>query len=209
MGYSADDPGFAHLLLDGPGKAGIYHNAEKKHYNVNSVKFLYYDLEMRLRNSNNNGWDAPEAPGTPDPAYGLGSRGWGLWSDQMDLSVANIIWFISISPDSVPDLRGTQLWIIKNGMPVIMQDLNIDLTEWHTYRIHWRRNYLGIFIDDMENPVAEVTNPGYIPDHALVFTTWIDNYIIKGNISNLKLGYLAVPDIDQYIDIDYVYIYKP
>ena len=38
---------------------------------------------------------------------------------------------------------------------------------------------------------------------------WIDNYIIEGNISNLKLGYLAVPDIDQYIDIDYVYIYKP
>lgn len=205
LSYSAGAPGFVRLLLDGPGIAGTYHNAEKKHYNKKSAGFLYCDVEIRLRNSNNNGWDAPDIP---DPAYGLGSRGWGFWNDQMDLSSANIIWFSSISPDSADALQGTQIWIVKNGKPVIIQNINIDLTKWHTYRIQWRSNYIGLFIDDVENPVAEVTDPASIPDQPLSFTAWIDNHLVEGDFYNLELGALAVPDIDQYIDIDYVHIYK-
>ncbi len=207
LSYSADEPGFAHLLLEGPGAAGTYHNAEKKHYNSNA-QFLYCDVEMRLRNSNNNGWDAPGAPGTPDPAYGLGSRGWGLWNDQIGLSGANVIWFTSISPDSDSAFQGTQVWVINNGVPVIMQDLNIDLTEWHTYHIQWRDDYLGIFIDNMTAPIAEIVNPASIPGKALVFTAWVDNYIFEGDFFNFIRGYLAVPDIGQSIDIDYVHIYQ-
>ena len=93
LAYYATAPGFVRLLLDGPGVGGTYHNAEKKHYGTTSGDFLYCDFDVRLRNSNNNGWDAPCAPSTPDPIYGLGSRGWGFWNDQMFLSGAHVILF--------------------------------------------------------------------------------------------------------------------
>ena len=93
-------------------------------------------------------------------------------------------------------------------MPVIWQDLEIDLTEWHTYRVQWREDYIGIFIDDMGTPIAELTDPGTIPSVGLNFTTWIDNYLVTGGLTDPTFGYLNVPDMDQYIDVDYVKIYR-
>jgi len=91
-----------------------------------------------------------------------------------------------------------------------MQDLNIDLTQWHTYRIQWRADYIGIYIDDMNNPIAEVTSPSSIPNESLRFTVWTDNYLITGSpISGASFDYLEVPDITQYIDVDYIKIYRP
>ena len=204
LSYFNNNPGYAHLLLDGPGVGGTYHNAEKKHYSQNSSWFLYSDFEIRLRNSNNNGWDAQTLP---DPTYGLGSRGWGLWNDQLNLSGSDVIWFTSISPESSSQFSGTSLWIICNGLPVIIQNLNIDLTEWHTYHVKWRNNYIGVFIDDMNNPIAEVTNNNSIPKSPLCFTVWTDNYVFTGDFANPTIDYLKIPDIDQYIDVDYVKIY--
>lgn len=208
LGYHSDNPGFVRLLLAGPGVGGIYHNAEKKHFGESGEGFLYCDLEIRLRNSNNNGWDAPGAPETPNSEYGLGSRGWGLWNDQLELAGANVIWFTSISPESASIFRGTRVWIICNGTPVLMQDLNIDLTQWHIYRIKWHEDYIGIFIDDMINPITEVTNLKYIPNEALSFTVWTDNYCFLGDMTNPIINYMPVQDIEQYIDIDYVKIIK-
>ena len=208
LAYYATDPGFARLLLDGPGAEGTYHNAEKKHNGITSGGFFYCDFEVRLRNSNNNGWDAPGAPTTPDPTYGLGSRGWGFWNNQMFISGAHVIWFTSISPDSDPAFRGTRVWIICDGTPVLMQDLGIDLTQWHTYRIQWRTDYIGVFVDDMINPIAEIIDPNNIPDETLSFTMWTDNYCFSGGLANPTISYLSVPDINQYIDVDYVKIYN-
>ena len=209
LAYYATNPGFARLLLDGPGAGGTYHNAEKKHNGTTSGGFLYCDFEVRLRNSNNNGWDAPGAPSTPDPTYGLGSRGWGFWNNQMFISGAHVIWFTSISPETVSAFRGTRVWIICDGIPVLMQDLGIDLTQWHTYRIQWRTEYIGVFVDDMINPIAEVIDPNNIPDETLSFTVWTDNYCFSGDLANPIISYLSVPDINQYIDVDYLKIYKP
>jgi len=209
VAYFATNPGFARLLIDGPGAGGTYHNSEKKHYGTASNGFLYCDFEVRLRNSNNNGWDAPGAPGVPDPAYGLGSRGWGLWNNQMLLSGSYVIWFTSISPESDTAFRGTRIWIINDGTPVLLQDLGIDLTQWHTYRVQWRPDYIGVFIDDMIKPIAEVVDPNDIPDESLSFTMWTDNYYFSGDLDNPLISYLSVPDIAQYIDVDYVKICLP
>jgi hypothetical protein len=204
--FDATSPGFAHLNLDGPwsGPPAEYQNAEIIRYSVPA----YHSFEVRLRNSNNNGWDAPGAPDTPDPTYGLGSRGWGLW-DTNTSAVQDSIWFTSISPESSPVFRGTRIIISHGGLPVVLQDLGIDLTEWHTYRILWQEDYLGVFIDDMSTPIAEVTNPASIPSTGLTFTIWVDNYIMTGDLNDYELGYLDVPDIDQYIDVDYAKIYVP
>ncbi len=61
----------------------------------------------------------------------------------------------------------------------------------------------------MTSPIAEVTDPNDIPDEGLNFTVWTDNYVLSGDFANPIFNYLAVPDIDQYIDVDYVKIFVP
>lgn len=204
--FEAASPGFAHLNLAGPWSAPppAYQNAEIIRHSVPA----YHSFEVRLRNSNNNGWDAPGAPETPDPSYGLGSRGWGFWDTQTS-GVQDAIWFTSISPESSPGLRGTRIIVAHGGLPVIARDMGVDLTDWHTYRIVWREDYLGVFIDDMSAPIATVTDPDAIPSAGLTFTIWVDNYVMTGEYNDYTLGYLDVPAMDQYIDVDYVKIYVP
>jgi len=204
--FDATSPGFAHLNLAGPWSAPppAYQNAEIIRHSVPA----YRDFEVRLRNSNNNGWDAPGAPDDPDPTYGMGSRGWGFW-DANTSSVQDAIWFTSISPESSPVFRGSRIFVVHGGLPVVVRDMNLDLTEWHTYRIQWRENAIRVFIDDMDTPVAEVTDPGSIPSTGLTFTSWVDNYVMTGDLSGYTLGYLDVPAMDQFIDVDYAKIYVP
>jgi hypothetical protein len=204
--FDATSPGFAHLNLAGPWSAPPpeYQNAEIIRYSVP----VYHSFEVRLRNSNNNGWDAPGAPDVPDPTYGLGSRGWGFWDTNTE-AVQDAIWFTSISPESSPIFRGTRIIVAHEGLPVVGQDLNIDLTDWHIYRILWREDYLGVFVDNMDSPIATVTDPDSIPSTGLTFTIWVDNYIMTGDHTDYTLGYLDVPAMDQHIDVDYVKIYVP
>jgi len=207
--FDANGPGIAHLNLDGPGVGGTYHNAELKNYNMTYRVPPYCDLEIRLRNSNNNGLDSPGGPNDPDPNYGIGSRGWGFWNDSMDpfSTPMNTIWFVSLSPQSSDQLQGSRLWVIRNNVPWVFQDLNTDLTEWHTYRIKWRADYLAAYIDDMANPIVEITQPSQIPSAGMNFTVWCDNYIMTGEFPDFDIGYLPMPAIQQYIDVDYVRIY--
>ncbi len=205
--FDATAPGFAHLEVITPADSSTYRNAEIKHYAMTPLLPPYCDYEIRLRNSNNNGWDA--AGEEPLPGTGAGSRGWGLWNDQMVGADATVIWFCSISPESGADFRGTRLWIIRDGEQVLLQDLGIDLTEWHTYRVQWRADYIGVFIDSMQTPIAEITDPALIPDVGLSLTIWIDNYLIQGDFDNPIVGWLTLPPVAKYIDVDYVKVYQP
>lgn len=207
--FDPNHGGFAHLNLNGPGPGGTYHNAELINFNMTYRTPPYCDMEIRLRNSNNNGFDSPGGPDNPDPNYGIGSRGWGFWNSSMDPAhkPMNTIWFTSLSPQSDAMLRGTRLWVIKQNLPIVFQDLNIDLTAWHTYRLTWRQNLLAAYIDDMGSPIWQTTDPGQIPNIGLNFTVWIDNYVITGTFPNFQIGYLPVPAIQQYIDVDYVRVY--
>lgn len=206
--FEAESPGYAHYLLEGPGSSASYHNAEL--YQKIDRTPPYCDFEVRLRNSNNCGFDAPGWPSEPDPLYGMGSRGWGLWNFSTDPAATpiNVIWFYCLSPESDEAFRGRGLWIIRNNTIVLRQELEIDLTQWHTYRVQWRPDYIGVFIDNMETPVAEITDPGQIPDVAMTYTTWIDNYILTGTgINDMETSWLPVPDLEQFIDVDYIKVH--
>ena len=74
------------------------------------------------------------------PPTGLAPRGWGLWDSNIS-SIQEVIWFTSISPESSPPFAGTRVVVAHGGLPVVWQDLGIDLTEWHTYRVQWREDY--------------------------------------------------------------------
>jgi hypothetical protein len=197
--FDAGPPGFAHLEVVTPADSSTYRNAEIKHYAMTPLLPPYCDYEIRLRNSNNNGWSGDG---------GAGSRGWGLWNDQMVGLEATVIWFCSISPQSAEDFRGTRLWIIRDGEQILLQDLGIDLTQWHTYRVQWRADYVGVFIDDMGSPIAEIRDPALIPDEGLSFTIWTDNYLIRGNFDEPLVGWLSLPADEKWIDVDYVRVQR-
>ncbi len=209
--FDANSPGFAHLNQNGPAGGGTYHNAEIISRSALYRVPPYCDFEVRLRNSNNNGFDSPGGPNDPDPNYGIGSRGWGFWNASMDpgSDPVNWIWFSSISPQSDPIFRGRRLWFVRENIPIVVQELGVDLTEWHTYRVKWRQDTLAAYVDDMQTPIAEVTNPAQIPNEGLTFTIWVDNYVVTGDFSDPQIGFLPVPDIQQFIDVDYVKIYTP
>jgi len=108
---------------------------------------------------------------------------------------------------SSPIFRGSRIVIVHGGLPVVMQDMDVDLTQWHSYRIQWRPGCSGAFSNHMVTPVAEVTDPGSVPSASLVLTTWVDNYSMTGDPGGYTIGYLDVPAMDQYIDVDYTEIY--
>ena len=196
ISFFSEDPGFARLALSGPSEAAIYHNAEKQNDGDRSG-FLYGMLDIRLRNSDNNGWG---------DSSGLGSRGWGFWNKETAPENSIAIWFMSISPESNELFQGTRIWILSEGGQILFYDLNINLTQWHIYRIEWRRDYIGVFVDDLSNPLVEVTDEVHIPNVPLIFTVWIDNYRFSENHTDVEIGYLTIPEGQQFIDVDYVWI---
>lgn len=206
VSFDPNTPGFARYLLAGPGSESEYHNAEL--YDTDMPP--YCDFEVRLRNSNNCGFDAPSWPPDPDPLHGMGSRGWGLWNRVLhpDDGPVNQIWFMSLSPESDALFRGRRVWIIRDSIPVVVQELEIDLTEWRTYRIKWRPDYIGVYVDDMSTPIVEVNDPNLIPSVPMTYTTWVDNNVVTGtSFDDMEQGCLPVPDINQYIDVDYIRVY--
>jgi len=73
--------------------------------------------------------------------------------------------------------------------------------------LKWRSNLLAAYIDDMSTPIWQTMDSGQIPNIGLNFTVWIDNYVLTGTFPSFTIGYLPVPAIQQYIDVDYVRIY--
>ena len=206
--FHPENNGYARYQLTGPAGGDEYHNAEL--YRPLSNSPVYCDFEIRCRSSNNVGYDAPSWPPDPDPLYGMGSRGWGLWNRVTDpqSQPANYIWFICYSPESDPSLRGRRIFIMRDSIPVVSQEMNIDLTQRHTFRIKWRADYLGVFIDDMNNPVVELTDPVLIPHDQMTYTTWIDNGVVEiDQNGDFQVGRLPVPDFIQYVDVDYIRVY--
>jgi len=204
--FDPNAPGVARYRLTGPGAAGVYHNAEL--YDPGQPP--YCDFEVRLRNRDNCGFDAPSWPPAADPNYGFGTRGWGLWNrvTSPDQGPMNQIWFACASPESDAPFRGRRVWVLKDSVPVVVQELDIDLTQWHTYRIKWRPDYIGVFVDDMQAPVVEVTDPALIPDVSMTYTTWIDNNAFLGtSFEDMEQVRLAVPDFDEYLVVDYIRVY--
>jgi hypothetical protein len=122
---------------------------------------------------------------------GPGSRGWGFWTTYYPWQ---FIWFMnSNGKDKAGNdykMNGFYAMIltIKDGKPyssgIKLPDLD---EEYRDYRIEWRKNEIGFYIDDTK--VFTENRELYIPDVNLSFHCWIDNFIYdfddKGNVSML------------------------
>lgn len=78
---------------------------------------------------------------------------------------------------------------------------DIDLTQWHTYALQWRKRSASFFVDDTVVHVAP-----HAPRAPLGFIVWLDNqYAIVTPQGHFGAGFVSVPEM-QYIDIADVHI---
>jgi hypothetical protein len=152
-------------------------------------------LEMRLKLSDDNGL-------TDD---GKGTRGWGFWDGDVNPTTTDTVWFWSASPESAFIFTGLKAQMMINGQIILNQDIsNVDMRDWHTYRI-------DIDAQDAETRFyidgELVASTKRITDVYLRTEIWIDNYFIN---SNLTVGYLNLTR-DETMLIDWVdyYNYPP
>jgi hypothetical protein len=79
--------------------------------------------------------------------------------------------------------------------------LEVDMREWHTYFIHWRRQAALFQVDGRE--VYRVANPPRLP---LGFVAWMDNNSASMTpTGGLETRLLAVPH-RQWLEIDHIKI---
>lgn len=197
-GFSQVAGGLATFTITDASSSAAYSDAE-----INDLmgdpppyKWQNVSLEMRLRCSNDNA------------SAGAGTRGWGLWNGSFgtlfgDPTPSNIIWFISVSPDSYDAFEGFKAYVITNDAIQPPVDLSgTDITQWHTYRVDRQPGSVLFAIDD--NPVGTFANPPTIP---LGVVIWIDNYVVTCSEDPLacERGFLDLAE-DQSIEVDYVRI---
>jgi len=154
--------------------------------------WLYNDLEIRLRCSDRN-----VGPG------GGGTRGWGFWNGHFGSLMgeeedADILWFISISNESLPSFSGFRAMAITSDDITLNKPLpDVDMTRWHTYRIEWNKDLARFLVDDVL--LATTDHP---PDSPMGIVVWIDNYYIYLE-GGLRRGYLDLYG-DHSIQVDSV-----
>ncbi len=75
--------------------------------------------------------------------------------------------------------------------------LSLDMSEWHSYEIHWQRNAAEFFVDG-----ACVLCAPHAPDLALGFVAWVDNYFAIAADGAYKFGYVAC-EHEQWMEIKF------
>jgi len=154
--------------------------------------YTHGGVEARLRLTDDNGINQP----------GQGSRGWGFWNNE-DPSNVDAAWFFSLSPESDASVAGFQAMVIRDSTIVFQKFLTeIDMREWHTYRVELSDTGTRFFVDDIE-----VAFTSQRPDEPQRIEIWIDNYIVQRVNNRLQpTGYLNVEQ-DQRVYIDWIRYY--
>jgi hypothetical protein len=149
-----------------------------------SEDYLFGVMEAHLRLTDDNGL-------TDD---GKGTRGWGFWDG--NLEVLNVAWFWSASPESDLEISGFRVMVMRNNEFLLNQEIQIDMREWHTYRVEITQEGTKFFVDNVEIASTEGR-----PAKQQRIELWVDNMAIQVNngiysTKNLNL----IQDQAMYID---------
>ena len=125
---------------------------------------------------------------------GVGSRGWGYWNVQFGAQ-NNAAWFWMASPQSDAAYSGLRAMVIINGAFVYNQLLNVDVKQWHTYRVDLAPDGSHFYVDG-----AEVGYYASKPTVNMRVEMWLDNYKVPA------MTYLA-SSIYERLYIDWVRLY--
>ena len=110
---------------------------------------------------------------------------------------------LSLPLMQVPYLK-RKLWpLAQRAMNCNEHSLNIDLTEFHSYRIEWRAKKASFFIDE------QLVYSAPPPQGPLALVIWIDNqFMVLHPTGYLKHGNLAIHE-EQYLEIESISLQRP
>ena len=202
-------------LWSGPTEALYYSNAEISDGVFDDLPWFRRTFEAKVRLS----------------GYHYGSAGWGFWNHSMVFDLSMPIWFIHLRSRGPYMLQGffaqarnhlypvklyggsmsllsavTRLTrgrlgvVVHSGKPA-WQDL--DLTQWHVYRVEWREGYADFYIDGRR--VARLPIPG--PETRARADVWIDNAVFGYNRRDAGQVYRHLTQENRsrtYLEVDYV-----
>jgi hypothetical protein len=143
-------------------------------------------FESRLSLSNDNGLFGSDR----------GTRGWGFWA--ANLETIDAAWFWSASPESSAILTGLRAMVIREGVIILNQPLDVDTREWHEYRIELAADGTKFFIDG--DQVASTTGRPANPQR---IELWIDNMAVQVHVDEYITENLDIKQ-DQKMFIDWV-----
>ncbi|MEM1509551.1 MAG: family 16 glycosylhydrolase [Thermofilaceae archaeon] len=163
-----------------------------------------------------------------------GSAGWGFWNHTMVFDSCMPIWFIHLQSrgpymfqgffaqvrnhfyllklyrgslslvSMLSKLSGGKVGVLIHSVKPAVQDL--DLTQWHIYKIDWGERWVYFYIDG--KPVARLPNVGYESKARVDF--WIDNAVFGYNRRDAGRVYRHLTQENRlrtYLEIDYVKVY--
>lgn len=167
----------------GPTEALYYSNAEIADGEFDELPWRYKTFEIRVRMVGQH----------------FGSAGWGFWNHSMRIGQSVPIWFIYLRAYGRYPLQGFFIQVVNVFLPVklfagisrlyyglklfpwlapikilsrrpLVQDL--DLQEWHTYKIRWTRESVEFYIDG-----RKIATMGWAPNANCRADVWIDNAV--------------------------------
>jgi hypothetical protein len=153
--------------------------------------WLYTSMEVKLRCSDNNKLGSD---------YGGGMRCWGL--KQEPEWPKNMLAFLSWSPESNPEVVGFFLEAKVNNSQVLRVPLEVDMTEWHTYKILWEKNNVTFLVD---GKVVGTTNSS--PCVPMFGDFFLQNLYHGGESNNQAAGFVDIVG-NISLQVDYIHLFS-
>jgi hypothetical protein len=205
-------------LCSGPTEALYYSNAELSDGLFDDLPWVEKTFEAKLRMT----------------GIHYGSAGWGFWNHTMQFDKNMCMWFIHLQSRGPYMFQGFFAQVGKHLYPIKVYRGNIallsyasrltlgklgvlihsakpslqtlDLTEWHIYKVEWRKTGVNFHIDG--NLVARLPPPAQGTKARA--DIWIDNAVFGYNPRDAGRVYRHLTQENRNttcIEVDYVKIY--
>jgi hypothetical protein len=154
------------------------------------LRWLYVDLEIRLRCSDDNKLKS---------GIGGGLREWGF--TPMMGQPENQLKFNSASPESDEHFEGFYVTAHDDDHRVKESLTGVDMTEWHTYTVLWEEENGTLLVDG--RMIATTNNPPSVPMGIWLF---IENIRLYGSLPQFKTDAIDL-EVNESLQIDYIRVF--
>lgn len=135
----------------------------------------------------------------PLPLEGSG-RGWFV--STIDAKSAGALALVPFAPfvlllNNIPSIR-TNIWpAVRRILRIGYHQLNLNMTNWHSYRLDWELGECHFWVDDKLIYHAE-----FSPSGPLGFVCWLDNqFLVATPAGRFRWGTLPMSN-EQWLEID-------